>query len=770
MAKQYTIVTPDGERMKVEGPEDATDDELIAFAQTQIGKAKPQYAGGKVNVARPKTTIAPSPSGDVLSPGATKLKAAQDALGGSGGIKSLLMNGATFGLSDEAVGVANALGNVVTSPFTGDFNPGQAYTDARDLERGRVSDALEKYPVGGLLAQVVGGFAGGNPTAGLTAVPNALAAIKTGAKSGALGGALAGWGSGTDTETSAVGSVLGGVFGTALGSAVPAAISYAAPIVQGAGRLLGRNQPGLARQIVGEALAADANTGASAGAAMDRAHALGVPFMLADTGDGTRGLVASVGRQPGPSRTTVLNAVQDRQIGQADRIRGAIERDLGPITNGFDQADAMMAGARERAGPLYDAAYAQPGQTSDELQSLLETPTGGSALSRAYRIAADERRDPATLGLVMDPDGNVRLNPAPVVEQRSVEAARQELDAAQDAYRAVRGSSGGGTVSQASDRVVAARDRLRQAEASLSGAPQEGSEATAPAFTVQTLDYVKRGIDDVLNEKKNVFGQLQLDEAGRAIEGVRRQFVSEVDRLHPGPYAEARSVYAGPAAARDALETGSEYLNKSPAEITRQLGFYGDSERDMFAQGYRNALAGSIERRVDDADKARALIGTPAKREALEAVFPGQGLDRFSETLAAEQAANQTFRSATQGSATAERLAYDAQITDPGIVETASDSFLRGMKDGAWSALANLIGKVKETSKYGAGEAGKGVRQSVAALLTETDPAILLQALTDANAEVLARQARQEAIQGAGAQIGARLPVGVVGAGSTVGR
>ena len=771
MARQYKIQTPDGKEIVVEGPEDATDDELIAFAQDQIaasGSAK--YAKGPVAVKAPETAISPVSSGPAMSPGATKLKAAQDALGGSGGMQSILMNGASFGLSDEISGVANALGNIVTSPFTGNFDPSQAYTDARDVERGRIASALDQYPVAGNIGLVLGGFAGGNPGAAVTAAPNALAAIRSGAATGAVGGAIGGFGSGEGTEGSAIGGVLGGTFGGALGAVIPTAVMGVSSRIGGLKRFFGRD-PGLPRQIVGEALKADANTGASAGAAMDRAHELGVPYMLADTGENTRGLVASVGRQPGPSRTTVLNAVQERQMGQSERIRGAIERDLGPITNGFEQSDALMQGARAQAGPLYDAAYAQPGVMSEELQSLLQTPTGRAALSRAHRIAADERRDPGAMGLLMDADGNVTLNPAPAREIGNADAARAELDAAQDQYRAVRGNAGGGTVESARQRVEAAREGLRNAQQALAGAPVEGSVAEVPAFTVQTLDYVKRGIDDVLNEKKNAFGRLQLDEAGRAIEGVRRQFVSEIDRLHPGPYQEARSVYAGPAAAREALEMGAEALNKSPEEISRQLSYYGDNERDMFAQGYRNQLAGSIERRVDDADKARAIMGTPAKRDALSRVFPGGGLDQFSETLAAEQATNQTFRSATQGSQTAERNAYDAQTADPGLQETLFDAGLRGAKDG-WSAmLVNGIQKLRDVDRYGAGEAGKSVRQSVATLLTETDPSVLSQILSDANAEVLARQARSAQVAASGAVAGGQLSRGIsVAGGNTNGR
>jgi hypothetical protein len=858
MARQYKIITPDGAEMMVEGPEDATDDELVAFAQAQIASAKPKYAKDRVQVRRPEQSIAPAADAPALSPGATRLKAAQDALGGRSAIGTALQSGALGNLSDEWAGVVNAGTNILASPFTGDLNPSQAYRDARDLERYNMSQAADKMPVGNALGQVVGGFLGMAPAAAGGVIMDALSSIKAGAKGGAIGGAITGFGSGEDAETSAVGGVLGGAFGGVLGGAVPALVNYARPVIQGTRRLLGRDQPGLARQIVADALASDANTGASAGAMMDRAHALGVPYMLADTGENTRGLVASVGRQPGASRTTVLNAVNERQRGQADRIRGAIERDLGPITNQPERVAAAQGQARATAREATERATLDLTQAAESVGPNVDRLASGGQAREAFGSAYDAARA-RTRSAYEVPE---LTTPQPI-EIPSELFARDLRSASDDFY-----GDGGGEIPAALRAIIddaAAPDATTRTltnidrrladfggEAAMSGNRSDAAFATrvrgllsdfadraAPADYRAALANAKsvRAEQGRLFESRDVPRAFARDRYGNPLVGdtsvperlvrpgapggdtaddliasigpeaaeatMRQELRRNLDALPNLTPANTRALntrYAEMAqrfpslrsdldavnwhaanvaglslaereAGREgstALERGWNGLTQSPDEIARNLSLSDDVAG--FGEGFRNRLADQVSRRVDDADKARALIGSPQRRGVLEQVFPGEDLDRFGETLAAEQAANQTFRSATQGSQTAERLAYDAQTADPGIAETGFEAVLRGSQGNMWQAVVSGLQKARETSRFGVGEAGKSVRQSVATLLTETDPVILRQVLEAANADVLARQAAAGGIARAGAQAGRGLTIGTVGAVSNLGR
>jgi hypothetical protein len=439
---------------------------------------------------------------------------------------------------------------------------------------------------------------------------------------------------------------------------------------------------------------------------MDEARNLGVPFMLADTGENARTLAASVSRQPGPSRTIVRNAVTERQQQQGDRVRGLIDRDLGPTTNILERSDELQQQARTAAAPLYEQAYSAPLTVPEDLAPLMARPSIQRALANARRIAAEEGRDPSSLGFVQTEDGVVSLPDAP---------------------------------------------------------------------SLQTYDYLKRGLDDVLESYRDpVSGRLVLDTEGRAIEGTRKQLVSLLDQSGEagGAYSAARAAYAGPASARSALAEGGEALRWTDEELARKVNSLSDADREQFALGYRSALAKSLEGRVDDADKARAVLGTPAKRAALRTLFGGdEGLSRFEASLGLERAGNDTFRAVATGSPTAERLAADTQTMDPGLQETAFNVAVRGAQGGGISGMAlSLLSEAVEAGKFGRGEAGQRVRQSIASLLSESDPAALRQAIQEANAAVQAAEVRRAGTYTRSIDTAASLAPGIVTTGSNIGR
>ena len=373
------------------------------------------------------------------------------------------------------------------------------------------------------------------------------------------------------------------------------------------------------------------------------------------------------------------DAVIERQLGQGERIRGAITRDLGDIVDPLQASDDLIAQAQARAAPIYDEAYAAPARNSEELKSILGTPAGRAALGRARTIAANERRNPLAMGFDLDDQGEVILTQDP---------------------------------------------------------------------SVQTLDYVKRGLDDLLEPYRNaITGKLQLDESGRAINHVRAQLVGEIDRLNP-VYAQARAAYAGPARERDALELGRKALRMSPEEITRATNRLSEGERSQFALGFRTELSNIIDSRVDGGDKVQALIGTPKKREALRRAFGDQAdLDNFMMTLGDERRAADTYRAINTGSPTAGRLADDALIDDPSLLEDAAGRALRGARGGTAGMIAEGIQAVRDAGRFGVGEAGKRTREEIAALLAETDPALLREALRQAIRDRAAQRARDKGVK-----------------------
>lgn len=131
----------------------------------------------------------------------------------------VLVHGATLGLSDEAAGIGNALSNVVTSPFTGKFDPVGAYKLGRDVEQQRVNDAQNQLGYAGTGLEIAGGLAAGNPESAADAAATTIRnLVARGAKAGGAYGVISGYGQGRGLDSSLVGAGVGGVTGAAIGA------------------------------------------------------------------------------------------------------------------------------------------------------------------------------------------------------------------------------------------------------------------------------------------------------------------------------------------------------------------------------------------------------------------------------------------------------------------------------------------------------------------------------------------------------------------------
>lgn len=588
--------------------------------------------------------------------------------GAFGGMTNRLADNFTFGLADDVAGVSSAISNAIVAPFSDkvDFDPRAAFNRGKGDFNDSIERAGREAPVGSAIAGGLG-IAGSiaTPTRALAGAQTIRRAAALGARQGAVTGALGGVGAsnggiGERAASAGAGAALGAGIGGAIGGAIPVAGRVIGRTVEAVGRMTGRG-PGVAPQMISDALQSDGISPRAATAMINEAQARGVPLALADVGDNMRGLAASVGRQPGPSRTIVRDMAVGRQEGQADRIAGAVARDLGPVANPRKVSEQLVAKAKADAAPLYEKAYAAPMPIMDELASILKR-IPAAAVDNAKRVAKLEGRDPNGLGVAFDDAGDIVLVGKP---------------------------------------------------------------------TVETLDFIKRGLDDVVEKYRDkTTGALVLDGEGRAVNNLLRDFVAEVDRVNPD-YAAARAAYAGPVRAAAALKKGETFTNKTADDIAAETERMTPFELDQYRLGVRAAITKQIEAKGDYADKVRALIGTPKKRSALEKLFGGEAeFGRFMATMQDEGRAALTFKDVATGSPTAPRLADDAATGDGGLIDAAGKAVVSvGTGGGIVPALINAV---RDASRYGVGEAGKVTRAEIAAALSETDPAILRAALARA--------------------------------------
>jgi len=611
------------------------------------------------------------------------------------------------------VGFGDALGMGAVSALAGD--------DVRALGNASTGNTL-----GMMAGQIAGSVAG---TRGLGMMGRA--SIGRAAPSLLGGGGRAQFARDLGTD-----AVYSGVYGTAQGQDPLASVALGVGgslAGRGLGRfgaaVAGRDPLNAGQRAVLNALPNDATD------ALSQAQSMGLPMSLADVSPEIASLTgAAIRRNPtvaGQARDTLTR----RNLGQIDRFRTAVSDNLGPLDNVPQRADDITARARAQAGPLYDQAYATPVPASPELEGLLNTPFGRQAISRSRTIAANERRSPTELGFAEDASGNVVLNPVPNDLVARHLMARNVLDEAQSAHRAGRGVAGYDNAAGL-ERITAARQGLRDAEAALDAAPTPGQRASVPTYTTQSLDYAKRGMDDILEEQRNqITGKLNLDEMGRSQNDVRQGLLREIDRSNPA-YGQARAAYAGPAGEREALHLGRQALTEQPDLLAIQVGRQTPERLDMMRLGARDRLAQGASELSNSTNPYRT-INTPAMEQRLTTLYGDDATRGLMAQRDAELRMANTSNNLIGNSMTPERLAADRAFADEGFLRPIVEGGIETAVTGApvTTVLRRLGGqRLGDAAKMGFGKKAERKAAQIGALTLNTAPDDVLRALGEARA------------------------------------
>lgn len=416
----------------------------------------------------------------------------------------------------------------------------------------------------GLGQQMARAAAVGAGTGGVYGAGAAEGGLEERARAGALG-ALVGAGTGGTVRGAApvVGDLLRrGASGVAEASAVVGRgfgrVADDAPITPEATQSA---QQYLARLLETSGADLSANPTAALGKPITAAEAIG-PSGIAN--------MAALTRRSGRAGNMAQSQLGARAVEQPNRV----VQDFADLT-GMDPAGSadmvqnLATAGRARAAPLYEAAYARPGAVRSPLiDDLLSRPASRDAMRRAVKIAANEGRDPNTLGFQFDEAGDVIH-----VQEPSME----------------------------------------------------------------TLDYVKRGLDDVLNTyRDSTTRRLNLDGEGRSVVGIATQLRDELVRLNPA-YGEALSAGGDPIRLEEAFRLSDRLFQVGTPERTFRVATerMGEAERNALVAGFadrlfRDAQAGRLNTRQLN------QLNVPVTREKLASLIGAEGAESFMQRIAAE--------------------------------------------------------------------------------------------------------------------------------------
>lgn len=203
---------------------------------------------------------------------------------------------------------------------------------------------------------------------------------------------------------------------------------------------------------------------------------------------------------------------------------------------------------------------------------------------------------------------------------------------------------------------------------------------------MRELDYLKQGLDDIIEASKNPQTGA-MNKVGFAVDKLRRELVQTLDASTNGAYATARAAYEGPSKIMDAARAGRQAMTKDDATIQGLTASMSPAELDGFRVGAFEALRGKLGKEGGQTEILK-MWKEPATQEKLKAIFPDERTFREFASKVAAEARMKGLDSVGRGSQTAARQ-YGAGDVD---VQAGKD-FAGAVADTKTGNIAGLLSK-----------------------------------------------------------------------------
>jgi hypothetical protein len=555
--------------------------------------------------------------------------------------------GLGFGFGDEAI--ARVRAKMENRP----------YEDVLREEREAYDRFVEKNPLIALGTEVVSGaipsvaaafIPGGQAATAVGATRTAQAAQRlasvlpkvlkgpTARMAGTAGvqGSISGAGTATEGERGS-GAIQGG-----LTSAV------AGPVIAKTSQLVGAGGKAIKSKIapspktvearanekVLEAMARDEIDPVQARTMMEKDRAMGVNSTLMDVTPSTKTLGEAVVTVPGSGRKILGQALEDRLEGGRDVVGQRVVKDLAKGRDYVASEDSLLGKLRANANNLYETAYAHGAVDDPRLMKVLEDDTFKSAFKEAQRIAGKEAR---------------------AAELRGEDPSKFIL---KDIY-------------------------------DLDDAGELIKVGKVP--DVRTLDYIKRGIDALID--KGYKGEGMGKAEANALKDLRKAYIGAIDENVP-EYAAARAKYAGDMEVLDALRLGrEEFMSPKtlPEQAKKIVANMSEGERDALRTGATQAILTKIMDSPQQINAAQRVIGAPATRKRLEALFDNpQEYEIFEAALKRESELFRNAQDIARGSRTQPKAEAVKDLkSGSGVLDVAGEAV-----DVAMGTPGSVVGRV----------------------------------------------------------------------------
>ena len=387
-----------------------------------------------------------------------------------------------------------------------------------------------------------------------------LSGAKVGAGYGTIGGAMS-----AEPGSRGTGAIYGGLGGTLFGAGLPIAATAGGNVARFLyNNTLGREtERSIGNVATNKLIDEMRNTGLTTRdlTALNKEdyQRLGIPSMVANYLPSTAEAIIAKGGTRETER--LATKLQNTQRGQTGRMEDKFRDKLKP-KDYFATQDELTADLRAKARTMYDDAYAVGEVNDPRIMEALQNPRFKKAFEEAKAISSTEAAAAKLAG--EDPS---KFQIRELYVPREVKPGIFEME--------------------------------------LKDIPD-----------VRTLDYVKRGLDAVIEKGYKGDGMSTAEAA--ALKKLRNQYVKAIDENVPA-YAEARKSYAGDMEVKDALSMGMKDFNKlKNEEITKFMATASEAEKEAFRTGAMRYLQDTI---FDKPNAAGKILSSNKFNTKLQAMF-----------------------------------------------------------------------------------------------------------------------------------------------------
>lgn len=284
--------------------------------------------------------------------------------------------------------------------------------------------------------------------------------------------------------------------------------------------------------------------------------------------------------------------------------------------------------------------------------------------------------------------------------------------------------------------LTSGKSSLSKAFAKAQGLVEDMRALGDPVTNFTMIDQTKQILDDqiataIRNVKKN---------KARNLIRLKNLLVEEADKQIP-TYAEARNIFAGEAAIKDAGVLGEEFFKTDRRQLVELVKSMTQQEKTAYILGAKEALFKKVDNIGVTRNQAMALFGKNGDIYKLKTLFADENqFNRFAEALKRETDFFMTRKAALDNSTTARQLnEFSKELSQPGSIKRFMQS--------AMSFFGRGVGAAQEVAAISDGLAAEKGSEEFIRALTKAGDILLTQGMNPAKLQAILRRGEVKLIQ-----------------------